>query len=194
MSEPRSRNQLRRKREPSIEPALFKDQPGEPEADSIGDAVLKAAGPRFDQRADALSHSDATTRVEVINRLQQQHGNAYVQRLVKKRAADQAATSPAQIEGEFAADAPSDGSGLVVQRDKHSARTSTLREYVPEMSVKPDSAEINMGDVHTERLDIRNTNEAPMGRTLFGVEGTTGQITMCLSSSLWVQTNRLTPS
>ncbi|MBD2126642.1 DUF4157 domain-containing protein [Microcoleus sp. FACHB-1] len=38
-------------------------------------------------------------------------------------------------------------------------------EYVPEMSVKPDSATVLMGKTHTEQLNILNTREAPRGTT-----------------------------
>lgn len=62
-----------------------------------------------------------------------------------------------------------------------STETNTIQrsggEYVPEMSVKPDDATVNMGVTHTERLDVLNTSEAPRGTSFHwggGVSGNPG--------------------
>lgn len=62
------------------ETADFQQAPGEAEA--ARDAFLKGAGPGPASQAVALSSSDGATRAQVISRLQRQHGNAYVQRVV----------------------------------------------------------------------------------------------------------------
>jgi hypothetical protein len=50
-----------------------------------------------------------------------------------------------------------------VQRQGGGNKPPSSGEYVPEMSVKPDSAEIDLGAVHTEKLDILNVRNAPRG-------------------------------
>jgi hypothetical protein len=53
----------------------------------------------------------------------------------------------------------------VVQQTGAVNRTPANREYIPEMSVKPDSASVDMGAKHEEKLDILNTHIAPAGTT-----------------------------
>ena len=63
-------------------PAEFDEAPGESEADAVCDAFLKGAGPQPAQQAAALSLADGATRTNALSRLQQERGNAYVQRVV----------------------------------------------------------------------------------------------------------------
>lgn len=63
-------------------PADFQEAPGETEADAVRDAFLKGAGPDPAAQAAALSDADGAVRARAVSRLQQEHGNAYVQRVV----------------------------------------------------------------------------------------------------------------
>ncbi len=60
----------------------FQEVPGEAEADAVRDQFLKNAGPTPGGVASALSNADGATRQRAISRLQQDRGNAYVQRVV----------------------------------------------------------------------------------------------------------------
>lgn len=63
-------------------PAEFQEAPGEAEADAVRDAFLKGAGPGPAGQAAALSDADGAVRARAVSRLQQERGNAYVQRVV----------------------------------------------------------------------------------------------------------------
>jgi len=63
-------------------PAKFDEAPGEAEADAVRDAFLKNIGKQPQSAGQALSAADGSTRESTVNRLQEQHGNAYVKRLV----------------------------------------------------------------------------------------------------------------
>jgi hypothetical protein len=58
--------------------AEFQEIPGETEAD----ALLRGTAPNPAGLASALSGADGATRVRAVNRLQQERGNVYVQRVV----------------------------------------------------------------------------------------------------------------
>jgi hypothetical protein len=60
----------------------FQEVPGEAEADSVRDAFLKNAGQHPADVASALSGADSATKARAVNRLQQERGNAYIQRVV----------------------------------------------------------------------------------------------------------------
>ena len=62
--------------------ADFQEVPGEAEADAVRDQFLKNAGPTPGGVASALSNADGATRARAVSRLQQERGNAYVQRVV----------------------------------------------------------------------------------------------------------------
>jgi len=63
-------------------PAEFQEAPGEAEADAVRDAFLKGAGPGPAAQAAALSDADGAVRARAVSRLQQERGNAYVQRVM----------------------------------------------------------------------------------------------------------------
>ncbi len=60
-----------------------------------------------------------------------------------------------------------------VQRQGGGNKPPSGGEYVPEMSVKPDAAEIELGAIHTEKLDILNVRNAPSGTTFHWGGGVT---------------------
>lgn len=84
MSDEFDRNQIDPKKSSAVQrkPADFQEVPGEAEADAVRDAFLKSAGPNPASQASALSNADSATRAHTLNRLQQERGNAYVQRVV----------------------------------------------------------------------------------------------------------------
>lgn len=61
---------------------FFQEVPGEAEADAVRDAFLQNAGSTPASVAAALSGADAATKARVVSRLQQERGNAYVQRVM----------------------------------------------------------------------------------------------------------------
>ncbi len=69
-------------RHPAQEPAKFDEAPGESEANAVRDAFLKNIGKQPQSAAQALSAADGSTRESAINRLQEEHGNTYVKRVV----------------------------------------------------------------------------------------------------------------
>ena len=60
----------------------FDEAPGEAEADAVRDAFLKNIGKQPQSAAQALSSADGSTRESAVSRLQEQHGNTYVKRVV----------------------------------------------------------------------------------------------------------------
>jgi len=86
MSEDLDRTRLHLNREADVQrkPAEFQEAPGETEAEAVRDAFLKGAGPMPTDVAAGLNSADAVTRSRAINRLQQERGNAYVQRVVEE--------------------------------------------------------------------------------------------------------------
>lgn len=60
----------------------FHEVPGEAEADAMRDAFLRSAGPDLSALAGALGNADGATLSRAVSRLQQEQGNAFVQRLV----------------------------------------------------------------------------------------------------------------
>ena len=80
----------RRARHEREEPAAhkreaFHEVEGEADADAVSEAVVQAAGHDPARQAAALSAVDDATRERVAQRLQAEHGNHYVQRLVVQR-------------------------------------------------------------------------------------------------------------
>jgi hypothetical protein len=67
---------------PAQAPAKFDEAPGEAEANVVRDAFLKNIGKQPQTAAQALSSADSSTRESAVSRLQEQHGNAYVKRVV----------------------------------------------------------------------------------------------------------------
>ncbi len=63
-------------------PAEFQEAPGESEADAVRDAFLQNAGASPVSQAAALTRADGGMRASAVSRLQQERGNAYVQRVV----------------------------------------------------------------------------------------------------------------
>lgn len=76
------------------EQSAFQEVPGEAEADAVRDAFLKGAGPQPAHQAAALSSADGAVRARAVSRLQQERGNAYVQRVVAE-----ARGTPARLVG-----------------------------------------------------------------------------------------------
>jgi hypothetical protein len=68
--------------ERETEPREFQEAPGEAEAESARDAFLKGAGAQPANVASALANADPSLRTSALSRLQQERGNAYVQRVV----------------------------------------------------------------------------------------------------------------
>ncbi len=76
-------SQAHRQHEEQVrQPANFQEVPGEAEADAVRDAFLKNAGSSPADVASALSVTDSATRSRAVSRLQQERGNAYIQRVV----------------------------------------------------------------------------------------------------------------
>ncbi len=72
-----------KKEEPAHKKAeKFDEAPGEVEADAVRDAFLKNVNKQPQSTAQALSAADGSTRESAVNRLQEQHGNTYVKRVV----------------------------------------------------------------------------------------------------------------
>ncbi|MFN8499784.1 MAG: hypothetical protein U0641_18170 [Anaerolineae bacterium] len=67
--------------------------PGD-EADAVADAFLKVDGPARAGQVPALRYASSPTRASVVNRLQHEHGNAYVQRMLITRQTNSTAQSP----------------------------------------------------------------------------------------------------
>jgi len=67
---------------PAQEPAKFDEAPGEAEANAVRDAFLKNIGKQPQSAAQALSAADSSIRESAVSRLQEQHGNTYVKRVV----------------------------------------------------------------------------------------------------------------
>jgi Domain of unknown function (DUF4157) len=83
MSEDSERSRLYLNREASQpKPPVFQEAPGEADAEAVRDAFLKGAGPKPEDVAAGLTGADAVTRARAISRLQQERGNAYVQRVI----------------------------------------------------------------------------------------------------------------
>ena len=61
--------------------AEFQEMPGEAEANAVRDAFLEGAGSNPSDVASALTHADGASRARALSRLQQEQGNAYVQRI-----------------------------------------------------------------------------------------------------------------
>jgi hypothetical protein len=72
----------RKQNETESKPAHFDEAPGEAEADAVRDAFLKNIGKQPQSAAQALSAADGSTRESTVSRLQEQHGNTYVKRVV----------------------------------------------------------------------------------------------------------------
>ncbi|MHB9032849.1 MAG: eCIS core domain-containing protein [Anaerolineae bacterium] len=60
----------------------FQEVPGESEANAVRDTFLQRAGTDQASVASALTDADDNTRALAVNRLQAEHGNNYVQRVV----------------------------------------------------------------------------------------------------------------
>ena len=73
--------------EPAVRKPDFQEEQGEAEADAVSDEMVRAAGPDSERQMDAIGSADAPTRARVIQRLQAEHGNQYVQRLMVQRQA-----------------------------------------------------------------------------------------------------------
>lgn len=63
-------------------PAEFQEAPGETEANTSRDAFLHGAAVESAGFADTLANADRATLARAVNRLQQEQGNTYVQRVV----------------------------------------------------------------------------------------------------------------
>lgn len=61
--------------------AEFQEEPGEAEADASRDAFLHGVGAEPAGLAAALAGADAATQARLVSRLQQERGNAFVQRV-----------------------------------------------------------------------------------------------------------------
>jgi hypothetical protein len=90
MSEERKVRRRRRIRHEQEEPLQrkrdeFRETRGEAEADTVSDAFVQAVGHERARQAAALSAVDVATRERVVHRLQAEHGNQYLQRLVVQR-------------------------------------------------------------------------------------------------------------
>jgi hypothetical protein len=77
-----ARIHLRREAAGPDQVQVFQEAPGEAEAEAVGDAFLRGAGPLPAGLAAGLGGADAMTRARALSRLQQERGNAYVQRVV----------------------------------------------------------------------------------------------------------------
>jgi len=72
----------KQKEQQDDKPAQFDEAPGEVEANAVRDAFLKNVGKQPQSTAQALSTVDSSIRESAVNRLQEQHGNTYVKRVV----------------------------------------------------------------------------------------------------------------
>ncbi len=86
MSEEREQSPVKRERASAIQRKAkeFQEVSGEDEADAVRDAFLRHAGQSTSDVASRLGSADTSTRERVLNRLQQERGNAYVQRVVSE--------------------------------------------------------------------------------------------------------------
>ena len=79
----------KRMRHDAEEPAArrhdFQAEQDEAEADAVSDEIVRAAGPDSERQMAAVDSADGPTRARVIQRLQAEHGNQYVQRLMVQR-------------------------------------------------------------------------------------------------------------
>lgn len=84
MSDERDFSLLKNKKEDSALPKHqgFDEAPGEAEADAVRDAFLKNIGKQPESASQALSAANGSTREGAVSRLQEQHGNTYVKRVV----------------------------------------------------------------------------------------------------------------
>ncbi len=96
MSEERDQQLVKRERASAIQRKAreFREVPGEDEADAVRDAFLNRAGQSAADVASRLGSADLSTRERVLNRLQQERGNAYVRRVV-----DEAKGTPGRLVG-----------------------------------------------------------------------------------------------
>jgi hypothetical protein len=85
MSDEVERSQIHRKNDEAGQPRVFQEAPGEAEAEAARDAFLKGTGPKPEDVAAGLDEADAVSRARLIQRLQRERGNAYVQRVVEAR-------------------------------------------------------------------------------------------------------------
>jgi hypothetical protein len=86
MSDEFDRVPIRSDRAPAIQrkASSFQEVPGEAEADAARDAFLRHAGPSPSGVASALASADPASRARAVSRLQEERGNAYVQRVVSE--------------------------------------------------------------------------------------------------------------
>ena len=86
MSEEREESPVKRERASAVQRKSreFREVPGEDEADAVRDAFIERTRQGAADVASRLGSADTTTRARVLNRLQQERGNAYVQRVVSE--------------------------------------------------------------------------------------------------------------
>ncbi|MBI5876487.1 MAG: DUF4157 domain-containing protein [Chloroflexi bacterium] len=84
MSNEYDRVQHEREGARQTKPAEFQEAPGETEAEAMSRAFVQNAGTQPAQIASALSSADGSMRAQALSRLQQERGNAYVQRVVSE--------------------------------------------------------------------------------------------------------------
>ena len=86
MSEESDRTRVAIQRESAVQrkAASFQEVPGEAEADAARDAFLRQAGTGPAGVASALTSADPASRIRAVSRLQEERGNAYVQRVVSE--------------------------------------------------------------------------------------------------------------
>jgi hypothetical protein len=96
MSEELEQSRVKRERvsETQRKAGAFREVPGEDEANAVRDAFIKRAGQSTGDVASKLGSADIETRARVLNRLQQERGNAYVRRVV-----DEAKGTPGRLVG-----------------------------------------------------------------------------------------------
>ena len=86
MSEEREQSPVKRDRASATQRKAkeFREVSGEDEADAVRDAFIERTRQSTADVASRLGSADVTTRARVLNRLQQERGNAYVQRVVSE--------------------------------------------------------------------------------------------------------------
>src|SRR5713226_1167784 len=72
----------------SREQSAFVEAHGEAEPDAVRDVVLNHVEGGPTSLASVLRTSDASTRARIVSRLQQERGNAYVERILQRRIAN----------------------------------------------------------------------------------------------------------
>jgi hypothetical protein len=82
MSDDQERAVVHREAEAAHRAPVFQEAPGEAEAEAVRDSFLRGAGPKPEDVAAGITGADAVSRARVLRRLQQERGNAYVQRVV----------------------------------------------------------------------------------------------------------------